>query len=110
MAIAKLAGFTVTEMMGAFLSAIYGIARLFTWHPRNITPSNTKAGRVAALRRAIRMLSANTRVVFILHDVKGMSHKEIADMLQISPETSRIRLKVARLKIRHILAQNQKGA
>lgn len=108
--VARLARFTVTEMMGAFLSAVYGIARLFTWHPKSVETSNRTVERVAALKRAIRALSGNTRVVFILHDVKGMSHDQIARMLQISPEASRMKLKVARIKIRHILKQSQRGA
>lgn len=108
MAIAKLLGFTVAEMMGAFLSAIYSIARPFIWHPKSMTSSKTE--QMVQLKRAIRTLSGNTRVVFILHDVKGMSHNKIAAMLQISPETSRMRLKVARIKIKNILKQNQKGA
>lgn len=56
-----------------------------------------------ALERAVAHLSAGYRLVFILHDVEGYEHNEIAAMLDCSIGNSKSQLHKARLKLRDIL-------
>jgi len=48
-------------------------------------------------------LSNSYRAVILLHDMEGMTNQEIADMLEISLDTAKIRLHRARKKLRNIL-------
>jgi len=52
------------------------------------------------LSEAIRKLSEKLRSVFLLHDVQGFKHKEIAQILGCSVGTSKSQLFKARMKIR----------
>jgi RNA polymerase sigma-70 factor (ECF subfamily) len=45
------------------------------------------------------------RSVFVLHDVEGYEHDEIASMMNISAGTSKSQLHKARLKLRQLLRQ-----
>ena len=56
-----------------------------------------------ALEQAIRKLPPGYRLVFLLHDVEGYEHEEIAAMLGCSVGTSKSQLHKARLKLRHLL-------
>ena len=55
------------------------------------------------LERAIATLPAGYRIVFILHDIKGYEHNEIASMLDCSLGNSKSQLHKARLKLRDAL-------
>jgi RNA polymerase sigma-70 factor (ECF subfamily) len=55
------------------------------------------------LLRAIEDLPAGCRTVFILHDVEGYEHHEIADLLECSIGNSKAQLHKARKKIRNWL-------
>ncbi len=57
------------------------------------------------LERAVRQLPLGYRTVFILHDVEGYDHEEIARMLEISQGTSKSQLHKARLKLRGLIRQ-----
>jgi RNA polymerase sigma-70 factor, ECF subfamily len=48
-------------------------------------------------------LPVDLRIVFVLHDVLQRGHSDIADVLEISPETSKARLHKARLQLRELL-------
>jgi RNA polymerase sigma-70 factor (ECF subfamily) len=64
-----------------------------------------------ALERAIADLPAGYRLIFILHDVEGFEHNEIASMLECSIGNSKSQLHKARLKLRDALrAQNRQEA
>jgi RNA polymerase sigma-70 factor (ECF subfamily) len=64
-----------------------------------------------ALERAIADLPAGYRLIFILHDVEGFEHNEIASMLDCSIGNSKSQLHKARLKLRDALrAQNRQEA
>lgn len=52
---------------------------------------------------AIAQLPGGARQVFVLHDVEGYRHEEIAGMLGISPGTSKSQLHYARLALRRHL-------
>jgi RNA polymerase sigma-70 factor (ECF subfamily) len=56
-----------------------------------------------ALERALAALPAGYRLVFVLHDIKGYEHNEIAAMLDCSLGNSKSQLHKARLKLRDAL-------
>jgi RNA polymerase sigma-70 factor (ECF subfamily) len=56
-----------------------------------------------ALERAVADLPAGYRLVFVLHDVEGYEHNEIATMLDCSIGNSKSQLHKARLKLREAL-------
>jgi len=56
-----------------------------------------------ALEQAISQLPPGYRTVFILHDIEGYEHEEIARILDCSVGTSKSQLHKARMKLRKIL-------
>ncbi|MFM9905531.1 MAG: RNA polymerase sigma factor [Pyrinomonadaceae bacterium] len=60
-----------------------------------------------ALKNAIAELPNGYRNVFILHDVEGFEHEEVARMMGISVGTSKSQLHKARLKLRGLLIKKQ---
>ena len=57
------------------------------------------------LENAITQLAPGYRAIFVLHDVEGHEHREIAEMLGISEGTSKSQLHKARLKLRSLIRQ-----
>ena len=75
-------------------------------------PDLTLSGAIdrLALERAVAELPAGYRLIFILHDVEGFEHNEIASMLDCSIGNSKSQLHKARLKLRDALrAQKHPG-
>lgn len=68
-------------------------------------PDLSLAGSIdrLALERAVGDLPAGYRLVFVLHDVEGYEHNEIASMLECSIGNSKSQLHKARLKLRDAL-------
>jgi RNA polymerase sigma-70 factor (ECF subfamily) len=68
-------------------------------------PDLTLAGTIdrLALERAIDNLPAGYRLIFVLHDIEGYEHNEIASMLDCSIGNSKSQLHKARLKLRDAL-------
>jgi RNA polymerase sigma-70 factor (ECF subfamily) len=58
----------------------------------------------ASIDAAARQLSPGARTVFLLHDVEGYTHEEIATELGITPGGSKSQLFKARAKLRRLLA------
>ena len=58
-----------------------------------------------SLDRAIQKLPPGYREVFVLHDVEGHEHGEIAKMLGVAEGTSKSQLHKARMKLRGLLKQ-----
>jgi RNA polymerase sigma-70 factor, ECF subfamily len=56
------------------------------------------------LRQAIDNLPEGYRTVFVMHDVEGYTHEEIATALGVQPGTSKAQLFRARAKLREALA------
>ncbi len=56
-----------------------------------------------ALRRAIRELPDGCRKIFVLHEVEGYQHNEIAQMLDCSVGNSKSQLHKAKMKMRDLL-------
>lgn len=65
-------------------------------------PDISLAGSIdrLALERAIADLPAGYRLIFVLHDIEGYEHNEIAAMLDCSIGNSKSQLHKARLKLR----------
>ena len=57
------------------------------------------------LQRAIARLPRGCRAVFLLHDVEGYEHREVADLLGIAVGTSKSQLHKARLRLRSLLGR-----
>ena len=55
------------------------------------------------LERAITRLPEGARAAFLLHDVEGFDHREVASILGISEGTSKSQVHKARLRLRTIL-------
>ena len=70
------------------------------------TNHNAGDGRVNRLdlERAIAQLPEGARAAFLLHDVEGFQHQEIAAILGISEGTSKSQVHKARLRLRTLLA------
>ena len=73
-------------------------------------PRGTSAGAILGvvdrldLERALARLPPGCRAVFVLHDVEGREHREIAEMLGIADGTSKSQLHKARVRLREILS------
>ncbi|MDX2033683.1 MAG: RNA polymerase sigma factor [Blastocatellia bacterium] len=63
-----------------------------------------------ALDKAISELPPGYRTVFVLHDVEGFEHEEVADMLGVSVGTSKSQLHKARMRLRDLLNKKAKIA
>ena len=55
------------------------------------------------LERALRQLPDGCRAAFVLHDVEGFDHREVANLLGIAEGTSKSQVFKARMKLRAIL-------
>jgi RNA polymerase sigma-70 factor (ECF subfamily) len=62
-------------------------------------PTLTTVSRID-LERAIETLPPACRAAFLLHDVEGFGHNEVADILGVSEGTSKSQVHKARLRIR----------
>jgi RNA polymerase sigma-70 factor (ECF subfamily) len=69
------------------------------------TPDLALTGAIdrLTLERAINHLPAGYRLIFVLHDIEGYEHNEIAAMLDCSIGNSKSQLHKARLKLRNAL-------
>lgn len=56
------------------------------------------------LERAIAQLPEGARAAFVLHDVQGLEHREVADALGIAEGTSKSQVHKARLRLRALLS------
>jgi len=60
-----------------------------------------------ALARAIRELPDGYRTIFLLHEVEGYEHQEIAELLHCSVGNSKSQLHKAKLRIRELLRHDR---
>jgi RNA polymerase sigma-70 factor, ECF subfamily len=58
-----------------------------------------------ALDKALARLPPGYRAVFILHDIEGYEHEEVARMLGCAAGTSKSQLHKARVKLRQLLGE-----
>jgi RNA polymerase sigma-70 factor, ECF subfamily len=59
------------------------------------------------MERALAQLPDGCRAAFILHDVQGLEHSEVAEALGIAEGTSKSQLHKARLKLRALLSNRK---
>src|SRR5256712_4745425 len=78
--------------------------------PETINPEAMPIVDRIGLESAIAQLPNGYRTVFVLHDVEGYEHEEIAKLLGCSAGTSKSQLHKARLKLRRLLLQRAKAA
>ena len=69
-----------------------------------VAPDGERALLAATIEEAAGRLSPGARTVFLLHDVEGFTHEEIARELGITPGGSKSQLFKARAKLRRLLA------
>jgi len=69
------------------------------------TRDNVLAGSIdrVNLERAIETLPPGYRIIFVLHDIEGYEHNEIAEMMGCSIGNSKSQLHKARMKLRDLL-------
>jgi len=60
------------------------------------------------LERALARLPEGCRAAFVLHDVEGLEHREVAEILGVAEGTSKSQVHKARLKLRAILGSQEK--
>jgi RNA polymerase sigma-70 factor (ECF subfamily) len=69
-----------------------------------VDPDPDRNLMLATIENAARQLSPGARTVFMLHDVEGFTHEEIAERLGITSGGSKSQLFKARAKLRTLLA------
>jgi len=72
--------------------------------PAAVMPAIPTAISRLDLDRAIAKLPDGCRAAFVLHDVEGFEHQEVAGLLGISQGTSKSQVHKARLKLRALLS------
>jgi len=71
--------------------------------PVDLTASDPSPGETLDLERSIAALPEGARTVFVLHDVEGYRHREIADLTGLAVGTSKAQLHRARKLLRKAL-------
>jgi RNA polymerase sigma-70 factor, ECF subfamily len=59
------------------------------------------------LERALAKLPEGCRAAFVLHDIEGLEHREVADILGVAEGTSKSQVHKARLRLRALLSKSQ---
>ncbi len=70
----------------------------------SLEPDGDRSFVMASIEEAVARLAPGARAVFVLHDVEGYTHEEIARELGITPGGSKSQLFKARAKLRRLLA------
>jgi RNA polymerase sigma-70 factor (ECF subfamily) len=74
-------------------------------------PALTRSGDLAMdFEAAIARLPDGARRIFVLHDIHGYKHHEIAALLDLSPGTSKAQLHRARMMLRRFLRPGNRSA
>jgi RNA polymerase sigma-70 factor (ECF subfamily) len=61
------------------------------------------------LERALAQLPEGCRTAFVLHDIEGLEHREIAEVLGVAEGTSKSQVHKARLRLRALLGSEAGG-
>jgi RNA polymerase sigma-70 factor (ECF subfamily) len=112
-AVEGLGGFAWRSAFRSWLSGIAVNCAREQWRAVRVSPevalgpepaaAATDPGARIDLERAIARLPHGCRQVFVLHDIEGFTHEEIAGMLGIEPGTSKSQLSHARRRLRESL-------
>ena len=62
------------------------------------------------LERALAQLPDGCRAAFVLHDIEGLEHREVAEVLGIAEGTSKSQVHKARLRLRGLLGQKSENS
>ena len=81
----------------------HGVEDLEAVHAATLDPDRTLR---LALHAAIDTLNDDMRATFVLHDLEGYTHTEIAAVLGVEEGTSKARLSRARAKLREVLSDH----
>lgn len=81
----------------------HGVEDLEAMHAASLDPDRTLR---LALHTAIDTLNEDMRVTFVLHDLEGYTHTEIAAVTGVEEGTSKARLSRARAKLREVLTDH----
>ena len=116
----RLASFRGESALGTWLHAIgvsvalNGLRKVKRWRAREAplddaltigtTVRSAEPDLKVRLKAAVDALPEGYRTVFVMHDVEGYTHEEIAQTLGIQPGTSKAQLFRARAKLRVALA------
>ena len=79
------------------------------WEQKQLVTTDLRLHALAdrvTLERAIEDLSPGYRLIFILHDIEGYEHNEIAEMLGCSMGNTKSQLHKARMRLREMLLGN----
>jgi RNA polymerase sigma-70 factor, ECF subfamily len=107
----KLATFRGEAAFAAWLRALAVHSLANAWRRRTARPAAVEEPTAKAAPQSLRLdleaaigrLPAGARAVFVLHDVEGHGHDEIAALLGVSPGTSKSQLHRARALLRGLL-------
>lgn len=83
----------------------------FEMHNRKVVRANLQSFPIVdkiALDHAVKQLPKGYKSVFILHDVEGHEHEEVARILGCSVGTSKSQLHKARMKLRKLLKKRHR--
>ena len=64
---------------------------------------NDRTFLAESIEQAMTKLSPGARAVFVLHDIEGLEHREVAEALGIAEGTSKSQVHKARLRLRALL-------
>lgn len=98
--------FTVNLVLAELRATRRREARVFTIErPEELEtpPDGTTVGLRQDLEQAIATLPTQTRAVFVLHDIEGYTHQEIAVLMQLAPGTTKAHLHHARKRLKETL-------
>ena len=79
-------------------------------HGEKDSNSGTYPIQSERMYHAIKGNGGKARLVFLLHDVEGFKHRELAGMLDLSEGTSKSQLFRARKMLREFIGQSPRGA
>ena len=88
-----------------FLNGIAGVGAAYSLGA--VDPALAGSIDRLQLKRAVESLPPGYRTIFVLHDVEGYEHNEIAEMMGCSIGNSKSQLHKARLKLRELLRMSR---
>jgi RNA polymerase sigma-70 factor (ECF subfamily) len=98
----------VNTVLVAMRSKRRMLARVFSTpdlHVFDVEMHESQPGRRMDIEQAIAGLPPQARVIFVLHDVEGYRHEEIAEQMGLAVGTSKAQLHRARRILREVLEQ-----
>lgn len=95
------------HMLGDLADAEDAVQRPAVLPPGLAAPPSADPPLRVALERALAALDQRRRMVFVMFEVEGMKHSEIAAILGVSENTSRSLVFEARQQLKRILSEKR---